>query len=314
MGNLSFTSSSEAGKVLSKLVLALALFFALNIIVYIPLNHMYFNTYGGNSGAQINNVLRQKSDVFIFGASRASHHYNTDMISKQTGLTVFNAGDDGKNSAYQLGLLKMLVKRHKPKLIIYEVGDIYGHDGGTVDLFPYYFHDSDVRSVLIRRDTWITFKMMFPLYIYNQKILSLIKSNLSLTNASQTGYKPITGVIVPEEVARAKSEFLNEFHQRSIAYPDDLLAEYFARFIMECRAQGIGIILVFSPSFMPTNPIGEPVIRDIASRTELHLYDFGINSKYNWNMNLFKDAAHLNSIGADEFTQDLIDVTFMNIH
>lgn len=287
-------SNSDLLRVLTKLVAALGLFFLLNLLLFMPLNYMYFNSYGGNSGAQINNVLRQKSDIFIFGASRAAHHFDPDLISKATGMSVFNAGDDGKNSAYQLGLLKMLIKKHKPKLIIYEVGDLKGLDGGTVDLFPYYFQDTDIRSILRRRDKWIPFKMMFPLYAYNQKFFSITKGYISHTETIKTGFRPIEGIILPAEVSRAKSDFQAEIKQRDTTRPDDFLVDCFTLFVSECSSQMIGLIFVYSPSFIPSNPIGEDVINDLSASEEINWYNFGVSSKYNWNNHLFKDASHLN--------------------
>ena len=98
---------------------------------------IWHKSYGGNSGAQINHIIRTKYDAYIFGASRASHHYDPSIIEDKLGLSCFNAGDDGKNATYQLGILQMLLKKHTPKLIVYEIGDLTPSlDGGTVDLYP----------------------------------------------------------------------------------------------------------------------------------------------------------------------------------
>ncbi len=140
MGLHSSIFNSEVYKVLIRLLLALAVLWLLSTGLYLLLNHMYFRSVGGDSGAQINYLLTQKHDVIIFGSSRASHHYNPEPISEATGLSVFNAADDGKNAVYQLGLLNLLLKKHVPKVIIYEIGDISSDfNGGTHDLFPYYY-------------------------------------------------------------------------------------------------------------------------------------------------------------------------------
>lgn len=313
MGKLSSTFSSDPLRIVAKTVIALGAFLVLNIILYIPLNFMYFHSYGGNSGAQINNILRQNSDVFIFGASRASHHYNTDLFSNLTGVSTFNAGDDGKNSVYQLGLLKMLLKNHKPKLIIYEIGDLSGHDGGNVDLFPYYYRDSDIRSLLQKRDAWISTKMIFPLYAYNRKLFNIAKGYMLCIKPSLTGYRPIKGNILPSEEKKIKSDFIPEFQRRALSLPDDVCLSSFMEFISECSRQRIALIFVYSPSYMPANPLGEPIIDRLAASNNIKLYDFGINAKYNWNNRLFKDSSHLNSEGADVFTHDFVRMASQSI-
>lgn len=78
------------------------------------------------------------------------------------------------------------------------------------------------------------------------------------------------------------------------------------QFVSECSTQKIGLIFVYSPSYKPSNPIGEDVINHLGTSAGIKWYNFGVNSKYNWNNQLFKDASHLNILGADEFTKDLM--------
>ena len=145
----SYISSSEVLRFLTKFISFLLVFWLISYLLFIPINKIYFNTC-----TTIYSVLHSKEDIYIFGSSRANHHYNPNILSKNLGLSCYNAGSDGKNATYQLGLLKMLLKNHKPKVIIYEVGD-FAHsfdNNSIIYLYPYYFSDPEIKYMIKEND------------------------------------------------------------------------------------------------------------------------------------------------------------------
>lgn len=295
-------SNSELFRLVGKLLLAIGLVWALSLAVFYILDYMYFSSYGGNSGAQINYVVRTKYDSYIFGASRAAHHYDPAKISKVMGVSCYNAGDDGKNATYQLGLLNLLLKNHIPKYIIYELGDLIPLlDGGTVDLYPYYYRNRDVNEILDRRDEWSEVKFLQPLFPYNRKIFNITKGFILSAKPYETGFRPLTGTMHPAEQQRL-------MEQNRITTPDavdSLALSDFIRFIQVCRKHNVSLILSYSPTFIPSKPTGLETLESLSKKYQLPILLYGEDPIFNNNPLLFKDAGHLNSIGADKFTAQL---------
>lgn len=306
MGTHLSTSNSELKQLIVKMLMGLILFMVVSFLVYYPINHMYFNSFGGNSGAQINQTLRMKSDVFIFGASRASHHYDPEIISNVTGLSVFNAGDDGKNAVYQLGLLNLLLDNHVPEIIIYEVGDIgHGFDGGTVDLFPYYYGNYKIKDILNDRDFWAPIKFLVPLYAYNRKVLSIMKGYFLKTPPFKNGFRPIYGEMHKMVEKMLREESKKQVSEISASSYNDFAVRSFEQFVQTCSNNGIELFFVYSPTYIPKAIPGGPTIEKLSREFHIPLYNYGISDTFNWNTKYFKDAGHMNAYGADVFSRDL---------
>src|SRR6266487_4594889 len=60
-------------------------------------------------------VEKSKEDVLIFGTSRASHHYDSRIISDTLGLSTFNCGRNGTNIIYHAAILPVMLERHTPQ-------------------------------------------------------------------------------------------------------------------------------------------------------------------------------------------------------
>ncbi|HHY20805.1 MAG TPA: hypothetical protein GX525_02760 [Bacilli bacterium] len=305
MAQHSFTSSSNVAKVIKKLILFVVLFWVVSSCIYLIINYMYFSSFGGNSGAQINHVIRSKYDAYIFGASRASHHYDPTYISQHLGLSCFNAGDDGKNAVYQYGLLQLLLKNHVPKLIIYEIGDITKNlDAGTVDLYPYYYKNSFIRQLLNERDKLAIIKFLLPLYSYNNKVFSVGKGFVLSTSPFETGFRPIDGKMHSGEVKKIEK---TETVGNSKTPVDHIALKSFKNFIKTCNENNIKLLFCFSPSYTPRQPAGLDLIQGLAAEIDAPVYNYGEHELFSYNPELFKDAGHLNREGAELFTKLLIE-------
>lgn len=305
MDKHSYISNSNKRFIFIKFFAFLFLTWLVSTAIYYGLNYMYMSSYGGNSGAQINHVIRTRYDAYIFGASRASHHYDTEILEDILGMSFFNAGDDGKNATYQLGLLKMLIVKHTPKLIIYEIGDLTSSlDGGTVDLYPYYYSNSDIRDILIKRDRWAKLKFLFPLYAYNRKLFSVSKGFLKASPPFTTGFRPIQGEMHPGELQRISESSRNPINTELL---DPQATASFRSFVSICKENEIQLVFSFSPSFVPRSPIGMDMIQVIARDESIPIFHYGESPVFCYNPKLFKDAGHLNEEGARLFTKMFAD-------
>lgn len=301
----SSTSNSDVFKVVKKLILFIALFWLVSSSIYLIINYMYFNSFGGNSGAQMNHVIRTDYDAYIFGSSRASRHYDPMLISQRLGLSCFNAGCDRKNATYQYGLLQLLLKSHVPKLIIYEIGDLSESlNGGTIDLYPYYYQNSFIRQLLNQRDYWAKSKFLFPLYSYNLKVFTVAKGFILSTPPFETGFRPKEGRMHPGEVRRIKKTANIVSPEEPIDYK---ALENFKNFVRICNENKIELIFCHSPSYAPSQAPGLEKIKAIAATIDAPIYLYGEHESFMYQPELFKDAIHLNREGAKLFTKLLIE-------
>jgi hypothetical protein len=294
--------NSDILKVCLNLSLFLIIFFLINTGLSIILDHIYFSSQGGNSGAQINYVLKQRSPILIFGASRAMHHYIPQIIEAETGFKTFNAGDDGKNASYQLGLLEMLLTRYKPKLIIYDVGDYTASlDGGTVDLYPYYYQYPQVEDILDKRDEYAPYKFKFHLYAYNQKIFSIILGYIRKSKPNITGYHPLSGSIRPEEI-KVYQENLGTVAEPQI---DSVAFHNFSRFIELCKENHIQLVMVYSPRMFQQNFKYLSYVDTLANRYHVPYLNYTGDAHFLNHRELFQDIEHLNNRGAELFSEEM---------
>lgn len=298
----------DFAKLIKKVILFVILLGALNLIIYIPLHQMANRKNGGQRLSQINYMLNLKGDLYIFGASGARCHYDTRIIENELGLRSFNAGLNGKNAAYQLGLLKMQLKHHTPKVIIYETGDIseYSAKGrfGIEELYPYFYEYSDIRKMVGEKNKLDLLKFAFSLYVHNQQLFTIVGDYFGRHSINPTGYHPLDGYANEDEVQIAKKRQ----QKRDMLNVDPYLEDCLMEFIQICKKNGIDLYLFKSPWLCRVDFPGTRRIKQIASDERIPFYDFANDPKYFNRMEYFSDATHLNFIGAEEYTKDVVKV------
>lgn len=295
------TRSSNMMKPLTKLFLFVLLMWILNHILAVPIRKTYFGSNGGNSGAQINYALRDKSDVLIIGSSRAAHHYNSESIANITGLRVYNAGKEGVNSSYQYGLMSMYLRDNTPKLIVYDVCDFGPNlDSGTTNLFPYYYRDREVRSIIRDRDSYADLKFQFPVYAFNGKIIDLIYDKLMKKDMpNMWGFEPRNKKINTRDLDLLASQV------RKFQGVDMLAAKHFEENIVMIREKKVPIIFVLSPTLLDETLSGLEIVQRVADEHGIEFYDYRVIKTYHQRFDYFYDALHLNAVGADVFSKDV---------
>ena len=86
------------------------------------LQYLYFSQKTGNKQNLNYSFADCKSDVIIFGSSRAQHHYDTKIFSDSLHMSCYNAGMDGGHSILlSYAQISVILKRYQPKLIIVEM-------------------------------------------------------------------------------------------------------------------------------------------------------------------------------------------------
>lgn len=265
---------------------------------------LYDHTTGG-SIEKIHNIMTKATpEILILGSSRASHHYDTELIKDSLDMTVFNAGLDGRGTTSSYCILKGVSRRSFPKVIICEVSplfDIY-EDSGSLrmsDFYPYIECD-DIKSVIIDFDPTEQYKLQSNSYRFNSTILRLLHSVVIQRDSYHNGYVPLNGKLKPaKRKVKANAAAPNRI--------DATKEKYLRRLIEESSAQNCKIVFVVSPVFQgrSTAEYYEPefnIIKDYGLPILNHLNDGGfINDP-----TLFQDYTHLNKDGAYKFTEIII--------
>ena len=86
---------------------------------------------------------------------------------------------------------------------------------------------------------------------------------------------------------------------------DSLKIDYIKRFIE--LSKDSKLIFVFSPLWYGMDENQYSIIKTICKENRIPFYDYANNPKYVHNNEYFKDGSHMNNIGTEEFTKDLME-------
>ncbi len=263
---------------------------------------MQSHAIGGNNG-RVNYVCNKTSeDILIFGSSRASHHYNPQILTDSLGLSAFNCGERGNGIILNYGRLLMIEERYKPKVIIYEV--TYSFDLLKDDNHKYlgylksYYDRPGIKEIFQSVDKTEQWKMKSLLYRYNSNFLSIMADRFLPINSMGTkGFLPLSGELDTLKIRRKGDD------NQHVGF-DSLKLDYIQKFIDHCK--DVKLIFAVSPSWYGISPDLLRPIYDICKEQDIPLLDFSNDPKYVHNNAYSKDGAHMNARGADEFTRDVV--------
>jgi len=242
-------------------------------------------------------ISKTLADCIILGSSHASHHYNPDIFSDSLHMSVYNAGREGHGITYNLALLKAILSRHKPKMIILDIKYEESDDwiSRVRDLKPYF---KDYPSAL-ETDVMVNgekeyYRVMWNSYLYNSTILQLL---YSYTKGANTNYK--CNGYDPLPVRRNKVNIVKE-QVEPVKAANPLYNVCLAELASICNENGIILITVSSPTLVNFK-FKSPSINVIDSLGLTYLDHF--NDEYFLShTELFRDGDHLFENGADIFS------------
>ncbi len=240
-------------------------------------------------------------DILILGSSRASRHFNSNLISELTGMTCFNGGFDAHGIINAYPLFNMAVKHHVPKIVIYDLTpplDCYDNNNSQYTAFLRPYHDSPIVKEVIRSVSQLEFlKFHSNLYCLNSQVPQLILLPLIPAAPHINGYQPLFG-----EIYNAANGYAREGEEFE---PDSVKLKYLDRLVKDCRDLGIDLYFFVSPIF--NNETNLYQIPDFLSqRYDVPVLDHLQDSGFTWNKKYFYDMPHLNCIGADTLSGILV--------
>lgn len=246
-----------------------------------------------------------KEDVLIFGSSRAIHHYNPSIISDSLNMPCYNCGQDGNGIILNYARYNLILQRYTPKIIIYDVQSsfdlISGDDNHKYLKWLKAYYDKDgIPQIFESVDKTEKFKMMSNLYRYNSSFIQIVSDCIRPQQSSgEKGYRPLLGEMDRMKISKKKDIYNNVIY-------DSLKLSYINKFINANK--NVMVVFVISPTWSGLDSLQYYPIKKICEEKGLLFINFANDQKYMYNYKYFKDGAHLNSVGADEFTKDLMSI------
>ena len=240
---------SKLPLVISAKGLGLALAFALIFMVadrgiarlLASVTHLHAST---PEAQEIQNVLSANNEAYIFGSSRAKHHYDPTILQQESGVRFYNAGAEGQDIMYLRMLADLIEKDHQPKLYLVNLSfsDLMksSYRFKRVSIFRPYVGQSPVIQRLLKRfDThWYEIHRWVHSYDYNTQLGGLLTAPLAMP--LNNGYQPLRRSYDP-------ADNLKQF--RLAAQIDEFVLRELVAFIRQAQSKHIQVVLSVGPTY-----------------------------------------------------------------
>lgn len=292
-------------KFLFKITIFLVIIIIIDIIAGLLFPFLVSNAKGGDNWRNNYICNDTREDVLIFGSSRAIHHYNPSIISDSLNMSCYNCGQDGNGIILNYARYNLILQRYTPKIIIYDIQSsfdlISGDDNHKYLKWLKAYYDKDgIPQIFESVDKTEKYKMMSNLYRYNSSFIQIVSDCIRPQQSSgEKGYRPLLGEMDRMKISKKKDIYNNVIY-------DSLKLSYINKFINANK--NVMVVFVISPTWNGLDSLQYYPIKKICEEKGLLFINFANDQKYMYNYKYFKDGAHLNSVGADEFTKDLMSI------
>ena len=291
-----------------KLAAFLCIVFIADFIIGNSLKKFYFKQQSGYDYLTTYAIEKNKAEFLIFGSSRAVSIFNCDIFEDQTDFSCYNVGRDGEPIFYHYGILKAVLKRYTPKIIIlsFDAGNFSkkadDYDKLSV-LLPYYETHPEIRPIVELKGPYEKLKLLSKIYSYNSLLLPIIAGNIAFNQKkyyNSNGYIPIYKIF---------SGPLQTFDYTNEGELDSVKVNTYKHFIQDCIKSNIQLYIVCPPYMV--NQIGIPpsitTAKKIAREYNIDFFDYSKDEFYTTKPQLFADYRHLNPQGVTIFSNAIIE-------
>lgn len=254
-------------------------------------------------------------EVAIYGSSRAWVQIDPIILGDSLQKTVYNFGIDGHNFWLQYLRHKELLKFNKqPKLIVLsvdivtlqKVSNLYQLD----QFLPYMLYNKNITEFTSSYTGYKQYDYYLPLIRYAgmtdalHTVLKIAGNDQRLEKYRNKGFRGMDKVWSDDfDKAKRKSQSIKlALHEPSL--------ELFENFINEAKQLGIRLVLVYCPEYIEGQAYVSNrsdlinLFTDYARKHNLVFLDYS-NDEICTDKNMFYNAMHLNSTGADLFSKKL---------
>lgn len=269
------------------------------------IKELFFNYSTRGNRKVIYTIEEANADVYFFGSSRAHHNFVPSVFSDSLNLKCANVGRDGQGIYYHLAILNVLLKRSKPKIVVFELltSDYSRTDEKTYKdrlsiLLPFFDKHPELEDIIMKRGPSEKFKLFSKLYPYNSLIFNIIKSLLD-KDIKETfdGYEPLFGTYIQEIKKIDDNQIINNDPEKLM-----LLKEFFKRL----RDIDCDIYVIRAPTYAIIDRIPKnEELENIFAEYDINYYDYQQDTLFLQHPDWFMDIGHLNHTGATYFSQEI---------
>lgn len=261
---------------------------------------------------------KSNSNLIINGSSIAEVQISPKIVDSILHVNSFNIGLSGYSFLMQMARYNVYLEHNKkPNTIIQIVGD------GTLvkkeglfqkNQFVPYLKDSLIKQATKKYKGFTELDYNLPLFKYSGDLRTVLKGL-----GSFCGFEPLKSKVY-KGFESNDFEWDGKFDEFVKKYPSGLkytnsekIEDLFRQYIEEQSKAGIDVFLVFPPTyfelekFMLSRSMIVDKYESIAKKYD-HVYflNYSSNAHFSEEKDLFYNANHLNSYGADLFTKQLV--------
>lgn len=277
------------------------------------INNSIYNEWSKILGGKIN------ADVLIMGSSRAVVSYNTEIVSRMSGLESYNLGFNAGGENLQLEKLKLYLKLNKkPKIIIQNIDQ--AHFGFNQELpeetqFIPFLGNNDLKAFLAKYDPKYNYLEYIPLlkynnnqYVFFEGIVSNFKSVIP-NNLIFNGFVPVNkkfkldkhNLINLEKVKIEKQNISGKIDIMLKFYSENLNKDSFVFFVWAPEK-----VERLDPKFLNSKMYIKKILKNKIKANSNYFFIDMMDNPISYDQNCFYDTFHLNNYGAKIFTTELV--------
>ncbi|NHE58594.1 hypothetical protein [Cyclobacterium plantarum] len=303
--------NKEFKMLISKSIKFLLVFILIEISLGFIAKKIFFSQTTGKYARLTYSIQNNSSEVLIMGSSHANRHFVSNILEKELNMTCYNSGVQGQGLIFQTALLKMILKRHEPKVVILNLDEDWLYDSEEfnerlADLHPYYWDfRKELDPILSLSSEFITFKLLFSSYQTNSTLVHALKYFFvpqmdykgfrPLNQKMEKSFPPINEPLISKE-KNEESKIINKN-----------FALMFEEFINDAKLHNVKLIFTVSPQLLQFDRMNVnsslTLMKIIAEKNRIPIFDFSEDRTFIKKYHLFNDPGHLNNDGAIIFTK-----------
>ncbi len=291
-----------------QLAVVVLMIWAADFIIGSTLRHFYFKQNTGWNYNTLYAVEKAKADVMIFGSSKGARQYHPDVFEQQLGMSYYNVSREGYFMLYHEALLKAILKRHKPKLIILDIRAYeFLENKQTYErlavLLPFYQSHPEMRSIIAMKSKFEKVKLLSSIYPYNSMVFKIAAGVAGFNKERDEtikGYLP-NDAVWRKPIKPAKERISNEL--------DSNFIQSYKNFLQLCNEHNISLTVVSTPylNMLDRENVSVQIAAGIAREYNVLFIDYTHEPALINHRELFADPIHLNNTGAKIMSAMIVD-------
>lgn len=297
----------QAFRLLKNLLILVVLFFIVDRLLGLWLQHRFKTVSQGDIKTFAHSITNPTEDIYIYGSSRALHGYDCNAFTKILGFSCFNNGKQNSTILYHEMILKEMLKKHIPKIIILDFAPkelSWGEASNSKTvlantILPYTIHDTAFAAIARQKFPQEYYKAQLSrLYAYKESIPAMFNTRED-GGQEVHGYRPLNG----SKVRIQPMNYTNEVEQ-----PDSDAERAFDSFIKTVADKHIRLYVILSPIFVKqysTTPSIE-YAQSILKKYNIPFWNYAFDTTL-YKHEYFYDYIHLNAQGARLFSEKIAE-------